>query len=138
MNRVRLCFALLFLIPSWLFAKSAAPMALFVDGKSPQAMFAAEDIQSSLKQKGHDVKQFSLAQLDRRTEGTRIILVPRSNAEAVRQMQSEGARPPGTLKSEGYSLRVSSKAGRSMYWVVGADAAGVMYGGLELAEVRPA
>jgi len=135
MNRVRVCFVLLFSMPSWLFAKSAAPVALFIDGKSPQAVFAAEDIQSSLKQKGHTVDQFNLAQLDRKTEGARIVLVPRSNADAVRQMQSDGARPPGALKSEGYSLRVSSKAGRSAYWVVGADAAGVMYGGLELAEV---
>jgi len=135
MNRVRVCFVLLFSIPSCLFAKSAAPIALFVDGKSPQAMFAAEDIQSSLKKKGYTVEQFNLAQLDRRAGGARIILVPRSNADVLRQMQSEGARPPGTLKSEGYSLRTSSRAGRPTYWVVGADAAGVMYGGLELAEV---
>jgi hypothetical protein len=110
-------------------------IALFSDGKSPQATFACEEIQSSLKKKGHSVESLPLAQLDRRTRGTRIVLVSRSNEKAVRQMPSEGARPPGTLKSEGYSLRTSSKGGRTTYWVVGADPAGVMYGGLELAEV---
>jgi hypothetical protein len=50
-------------------------------------------------------------------------------------MQSEGANPLGTLRSKGYSNCASSKAGQTTYWVVGADAGGVMYGGLELAEV---
>ena len=139
MNKVRVYFVLLILSSSLLFAGnssvSAASITLFMEGKSPQAVFAAEDIQASLEKKGHRVERFNLTQLDRIVEGARIILVPSSNANVVRQMQSDGARPPGTLKSEGYSLRTSSRAGGSTYWVVGADAAGVMYGGLELAEV---
>ena len=139
MNKVRVYFVLLILSSSLLFAGnssvSGASITLFIEGKSPQAVFAAEDIQASLKRKGHRVERFNLTQLDRIVEGARIILVPSSNANVVRQMQSDGARPPGTLKSEGYSLRTSPKAGGSTYWVVGADAAGVMYGGLELAEV---
>ncbi len=135
MNRVRVCFVVLILNPSFLFAKSTVPVALFVDDTSPQTMFAVKEIQASLKKKGQSVEQFSLAPLDQATEGTRIILVLHSNANAVRHMQAEGARPLGTLKSEGYSLRTSSRGGRTTYWVVGADAAGVMYGGLELAEV---
>ena len=139
MNNVRVCLVLLFSIPSLVFAANtgagATVVTLFFDSESPQTTFAAEDIRTSLNKKGYRVEPLSLAQLDRSTEGMRIILVPRSNTNALRNMPSEGARPPGTLKSEGYGLRVSSKGGRSTYWVVGADAAGVMYGGLELAEV---
>jgi hypothetical protein len=111
------------------------PVNLFLDDASPQAVFASEEIQASLKKKGYRVERFSLTQPDRVTKGSRIVLTLLSNANAVGKMRSEGARPVGTLKTEGFSLRTSSKAGRSTYWVVGADSAGVMYGGLELAEV---
>ena len=113
----------------------AASVSLLVDDKIPQAVFAAEDIRASLTVRGHNVRQLHLTQLSRIADGMRIVLSLSSNEDIVRAMQSEGARPLGTLKSEGYSIRTSSIDGRTAYWVVGADAGGVMYGGLELAEV---
>jgi len=113
----------------------AASISLLVNDKSPQAVFAAEDIQAALKARGHSVRQLNLAQLNGITDGELIVLSLSSNENIIHAMQSEGEKPPGTLKSEGYSIRRSSKAGRTACWVVGADAAGVMYGGLELAEV---
>jgi len=113
----------------------AASVSLLVDDKIPQAVFAAEDIRASLTVRGHNVRQLHLTQLSRIADGMRIVLSLSSNEDIVRVMQSEGARPLGTLKSEGYSIRTSSIDGRTAYWVVGADAGGVMYGGLELAEV---
>ncbi|HUT45915.1 MAG TPA: hypothetical protein VMX36_06490, partial [Sedimentisphaerales bacterium] len=113
----------------------AASVNLLVDDKSPQAVFAAEDIRAALRTKGHKVRQLSLKQLSRIADGERIVLSISSNEDIIHAMQSEGAKPLGTLRSEGYSIRTSSKAGRTACWVVGADAGGVMYGGLELAEV---
>jgi hypothetical protein len=113
----------------------AASINLLFDDKIPQAVFAAEDIQAALKTRGHSVRQLGLVQLGRIADGGRIVLSLKSNDNIINVIQSEGARPPGTLKSEGYCIRTSSKAGRTSYWVLGADPAGVMYGGLELAEV---
>ncbi|MBN2314119.1 MAG: hypothetical protein JXM79_09330 [Sedimentisphaerales bacterium] len=134
MNRIHVCLLLLIMIPSGLFAESSR-IQLFLDAQCPQAVFTCEEIQSSLIKRGRGIEQYDLTQLGRITKATSIILVPRSNANAIRKMESEGVHPSGTLKSEGYSLRTSSKDGRTTYWVVGADVAGVMYGGLELAEV---
>ena len=113
----------------------AASVTVLIDDKSPQAVFAAKDIQTALRAKGHTVRQSRLRQLGRVSDGMRIVLSLRSNTDITRKMQSEGASPPGTLRSEGYSIRTTSKAGRTTYWTVGADTAGVMYGGLELAEI---
>ncbi len=113
----------------------AASIRLLFDDNSPQAGFASKDIEAALRTKGHSVRQSPLMRLGRVTDGVRIVLSLRSDTDVTRRMLSEGASPPGTLRSEGYSIRRSSKAGRTTYWVIGADAAGVMYGGLELAEV---
>jgi hypothetical protein len=115
-------------------AGAASAVTLVRDGASPQSLFACEEIRSALIARGHSIRQADLTELDR-VGGMRVVLAPRSNADVTTKMQLEGAKPAGTLRREGYSLRVASKAGRTTYWVVGADAAGVMYGGLELAEV---
>ena len=112
-----------------------ASVTLLVNNKSPQAAFATEDIQKALRTRGHSVKLLRLTQLERVTDDVRIVLCLRSNANTTGAMKSQKVRRPDSLKSEGYSIRTSSKDGQATHWVVGADAAGVMYGGLELAEV---
>ncbi|NOR66676.1 MAG: carbohydrate-binding family 6 protein [Woeseiaceae bacterium] len=112
-----------------------ASVTLLVDSKSHQAVFASEDVEQALRTRGHGVKRADLAMLDRVTDDVRIVLCLRSNADTTGAMKSQKVRRPGSLKSEGYSIRTGSKDGQTTYWVVGADAAGVMYGGLELAEV---
>ncbi|HCO95928.1 MAG TPA: carbohydrate-binding family 6 protein, partial [Phycisphaerales bacterium] len=114
---------------------NAASVSLLLDNKLPQAVFAAGDIQVALRTRGHNVKLLRLTQFSRVTDGVRIVLSLSSDEDVIRAMKSEGARFPGALKSEAYSIRRSSKAGRTAYWAVGVDAGGVMYGGLELAEV---
>jgi hypothetical protein len=113
----------------------AASVALLVDSESPQAVFASREIQKALRARGHSVRQSDLARLARVTGDVRIVLGLLSDTGVTGAMRSEGARSTGSLKGEGYSIRTSSKAGRTTYWAIGADAAGVMYGGLELAEV---
>jgi len=113
----------------------AASVNLLFDDKMPQAVFAAGDIQAALKTRDSNVNQLQLTQLSRITDGVLIVLSLKSNDNIINVMQSEGAELPEDLKSEGYSIRRSSKAGRTTYWIIGADAGGVMYGGLELAEV---
>ena len=119
----RRIFAVLFLFSFVVSELQAASITLLFDDKSPQAVFASKDIQTALRAKGHSVRQSRLRQLGQVTEGVRIVLSLRSDTDVTRRMLSEGASPPGTLRSEGYSIRTSSKAGRTTHWVVGADAA---------------
>ena len=116
-------------------ALHAASVTFCLDGRNPQAVFAAEDIQNALWTRGYGIQRSSLGKLDLAAKGPRIVLGPRSYRKLSDALQADGAASLGRLKSEGYSIRVSSRAGRTTYWVVGADEAGVMYGGLELAEV---
>jgi hypothetical protein len=113
----------------------AASVNLLFDDTMLQAMFAAGDIQAALRARDYNVNRLQLSQLSRINDGVLIVLSLNSNDNIVNVMQSEGAKLPGDLKSEGYSIRTTTKAGRTTYWVVGADTGGVMYGGLELAEI---
>jgi hypothetical protein len=113
----------------------AASVTILADRDSPQAAFAAEELRSALRARDHAVRSSGLTPSRQDVHGVRIVLCPRSNDRLLREMQIKGARDIGTLEPEGYSIRVTDWEGRTTYWVVGADEAGVMYGGLELAEV---
>jgi len=112
-----------------------ASAALLVDYGSPQAVFASEEIEQALITRGHSVKKSVLAELEAVAAGVRIVLCPLSDTKAAHVMKSQKIRLPRSLTSEGYSIRTVSRGGKTTYWVVGSDAPGVMYGGLELAEV---
>jgi len=112
-----------------------ASVRLLIEDKCPQAAFVAKDIKAALRARGHGVKQLRLRRPGQGGDGARIVLLLRSNEDIVREMVAQGGKPAGALKSEGYSIRTSSKDGRTTYWAVGADAGGLMYGGLELAEI---
>ena len=136
-NSIGKRFLVTLVLLSFLFVSElgAASVNLLIDDRSPQVVFAAGDIQTALRARGHNVKRLNLTQLGGITDSVLIVLSLRSNKDIINAVQSEGAKPLETLRSEGYSIRRSSKAGRTSYWVIGADSAGVMYGGLELAEV---
>jgi len=101
----------------------------------PPALFAFGEIRTALEKKGYRLGKLGLSQLHQAASNSRIVLCLRSDTDTAKRGKEEGAAFPGVLRSEGYSLRVTSRDGRSTYWVIGADAAGVMYGGLELAEI---
>ncbi|UCG46030.1 MAG: hypothetical protein JSU94_11060 [Phycisphaerales bacterium] len=131
----RICSVMLVCVLVSVSGLRGATVTILFDRESPQAAFACKEIQAALKARGHSIAQSDLEQLQGVTEGVRIVLCPASDSGATGQMKSEGGRAPGALKSEGYSIRVTSGAGRSAFWAIGGDTAGVMYGGLELAEV---
>lgn len=101
----------------------AAPVGISVEGNVPQAHFAARDIHEALESRGHRVL------LPGSAERIRIKFALRS------EVSSELAGRSDALKPEGFSIRTTSKNGQTTYWVIGADPAGLMYGGLELAEI---
>ncbi|MBN2000157.1 carbohydrate-binding family 6 protein, partial [candidate division KSB1 bacterium] len=74
-------------------------------------------------------------EFEKDTGRDRIVLFTLSNKSVKGKMLKEGAAPLTRLEPEGYSIRITGNVTPFTYWVVGADTAGLMYGGLELAEM---
>ena len=111
----------------------AETVRILSDEGIPQAAFAAAEIQAALKAKGHTATRSGLRASE--LVGTCVVLVLRGDAALAKEARSAGVAPSAELRGEGFSIRVSAVGRASVYWVFGADAAGLMYGGLELAEV---
>ena len=109
-------------------------VSVFFDERMSPALFAFGELQSALERRGYRAEKLSLNQLSRATDGPRIVLCLGSDPSVAERIKEEGASIPSALKRESCGLRVTSRDGRPTYWVIAADAAGVMYGGLELAE----
>ena len=65
----------------------------------------------------------------------RIVLATLGDKGLATEFKSVNEPLPTGLDPEGFAIRKTSKDGVTTFWVIGADEAGVMYGGLELAEV---
>ena len=112
----------------------AKTTAVLYDPLSPQAAFASRDIIQALQTKGHSVQQRLLSQYSQTACNNQIILCPLSNTDIVNALQSIDGAFTVALRPEGFHIRITSVPQQTTYWIIGADAAGVMYGGLELAE----
>ncbi len=114
---------------------NAESVTLFYNQECPQAVFASEEIRSALEEKGHQMIRSSLKNLEQPIDGLNFVLCLQTDAKFLSRIKSEERQAPAALKSEGYSIRIITTASGRTCWVIGADEAGVMYGGLELAEV---
>jgi hypothetical protein len=132
----RQCFLAISLLPVLLFATSVRGEVVEVrfDKDVPQAGFAAEEIVRVLTDRGAEVIPGNLENEATGGDATRIWLFDKSNTRMQAEVRRRAVRTVGPLQSEGYALRVVEGSGGTDCFVVGADAAGVMYGGLELAE----
>ena len=107
----------------------ATTVGLFADSDVPQVLFGAREIQVALEGRGHAVTRFGLP------GGPRIQLCLRSELDEMTFLRPDVPKVRDEMKPEGYSIRAVSSPQETMYWVIGADPAGLMYGGLELAEI---
>ena len=124
-NRQRIILSLLLSLV--VMSLHAENITILADPDSPPALFAANEIQMALENKGHAIRQLSLDEMDRVQTPIRIVLTERS----FRQLQNAMPNLPGKMQPEGFGIRITDVT----YWVIGADAAGTLYGGLELAEM---
>jgi hypothetical protein len=106
---------------------SGARAHIDLDPSSPPLVFAAAEIQSALAAIGHEVERHDSRQLNsfpyRGVLTVRLWAGPRPGSEATNSLQPEGFR-----------IESSAIDGQRYVDVTGADAAGAMYGGLEVAE----
>ena len=124
-NFIKISLLLGFVFPIGLQAKD---VLLQNDIQNSKTTFAAEDIKVALDSKGHILS-------DKQDAEVRIILTALDKKETISLFESAGGLLPKEVKAEGFAIRKTSTDNVSAFWVFGADEAGLMYGGLELAEV---
>jgi hypothetical protein len=108
--------------------------AVVRDAATAPLVFAAGEIREALEAQGYSVRETSPDDLPTRRTPVRIVLTTAGSEPLARAKKQEGIAPVGTLGEEGYAIRKTAAAGDLTLWVVGADASGAMYGGLDLAE----
>ncbi len=128
---VSLCWGQAFLLTSQVSGKEK--IALFYNAQLPQTRFAAGEVSRAIEAKGDSCVQQGLDKLSTVTGGLRIVLA--STAVESRRLATALNVPPLQASTpQSYALRRKTAGARTTYVVLGADAAGAMYGGLDLAE----
>jgi hypothetical protein len=112
---------------------SAETVRLYYDTSSPQISFAAEDVRTALESQNHVVQSQPLSSVSNDDNGRKIILATIDHAPVVSSLLSQGAVAIPSLGEQAYALRTTTNSSLN-YWVIGGDAVGAMYGGLQLAE----
>ena len=105
---------------------------IIFDTKCEPALFAANDLKTALTQKDYKVSFSDFSSLS--SKGIRIILVDKSVSNLENMYKNEGGLAIGPLSEQAYALR-QTNIQTPTFWVFGGDKAGVMYGGLRLAEI---
>jgi len=97
------------------------------DGAIPAIRFAAGDVQAALRAKGVAVHTVAPDRLSTQSARAQIVITTADTSLA-------GQPSVSGLTTQGYAIRKVTAGTSSRWWAIGADAAGAMYGGLELAE----
>ncbi|MGM0574063.1 MAG: carbohydrate-binding family 6 protein, partial [Bacteroidota bacterium] len=113
----------------------AVAVTVISDPGNGMVAFATMDIKKALTLQGHTVTEISLSRLASAPGNTRLVLATIDHNPVKTALQASGGTLPKGLRPEGFGIRVTTRGNTTIYWVLGADAAGTMYGGLELAEL---
>ena len=117
-------------IPTSVFAET---VGLFFDSNVAQIKFAANDIKTALESKNFRVEMLPLTALNAKYAYKKVVITLASDKAVAKMLQEHGEKIPTGLGEQAYSLRTTSTPKKS-YWVLGGDANGAMYGGLQIAE----
>ncbi len=111
---------------------SAKTAAVFHNPAAPVA-FAAKEVCKALEAAKFTVAESPLADLPKSKATIRFVIAV-AGPDIARQLKQAGGKAARKLTPQGYAIRKTSRKGVVTYWAVGGEAAGAMYGGLELAE----
>jgi len=121
---------MLIAIPALLFAET---VGVFYNSNIEQIKFAAADVKSALESKGFKVEMNDLSRLKASYSNKKVVIALASEIEVTKLLAVEGGTIPNSLGEQAYALRTTHKK-QTSFWVVGGDANGAMYGGLQVAE----
>lgn len=114
----------------------AAPAYVIVEQNSPPLQFAIGDIEAALRAAQFEIRHDARELLRTRATGRRVLVqFWTSGSTGVLESALIDLRPvPKDIAAEGFSLRRIKSGEELQLHVFANDAAGAMYGGLELAE----
>jgi hypothetical protein len=125
-------------MPFLLLLAPAAPAAegvwsLLYDQSVPQVRFAASEIQRARAVGQGALSEEPLSRLAEAAGPVRLVLAagPAASGKVASQL---GVKPPAGQSPQSYAIRRVARDGKMTIAVLGADGAGAMYGGLDLAE----
>jgi len=106
---------------------------IFFDEQQPMIKFAAGKIKEILAKKGYSVSYKSLADIKnfRNKSSDRIILSTKKNKWLIDDYRIE---IPNNFEAQRYVIRNQSHSERQDYFIIGGQAQGAMYGGLDFSE----
>jgi hypothetical protein len=102
---------------------------IYYDHETPQLQFAASEVRAAVAAKSGRLVERALREFNSQSEATAFVIA--AGANDSRQLAAKlGLKPLSTSNEQAYAIRVK----KNLYVVLGADAAGAMYGGFDLAE----
>lgn len=107
-------------------------VAVYLDSTAEPILFAAQEIRHALEENGLVVTEKPLEQLSTNGDAVRIVLTVKDHPDTIPKLLDDGGTAVPELKPQGYAIR---STGQNIYWAVGADQTGAMYGGLHIAEI---
>lgn len=111
----------------------AETIGLFYDSNVAQIKFAAGDVKTALESKGFAVEILPLTALNAKYAGKKVVISLATDESVTELLAAQGESIPAGLGEQAYSLLTTTNTQKS-YWVLGGDANGAMYGGLQIAE----
>src|SRR5689334_4565778 len=117
-------------------SSSPAVARIVFEPHAPAVAFAVQELGAALKARGYELEHgsFEPSPAPASAPELRIFFLLREQARQHGVPDSVGAAEWSALRAEGFALGVERAAGVHTLWVIGADVAGELYGGLELAE----
>ena len=115
--------------------RAAPPVSIWRDQSDPAIAFAVDELRQALVGRGHDVTVASGGGAVDAAEGLLILLAPTTDRHVLDELEAAGGDSPQDLKAEGFVIRRTRRGNATVFWVLAADTAGLMYGALDLAEV---
>jgi hypothetical protein len=108
-------------------AQAQTPVALMYDAKVGPIAFGAGDLKTALTANSYSVAVLPPGDPAQAKQSVRIILT-------TEDVKLPGQPATKGIAREGYAIQRVASGQATNWWVIGKDAAGAMYGGLELAE----
>jgi hypothetical protein len=119
--------------PSFSFAIKGK-VAIIYSQQNKAFQFTANEMKKTLEQAGHIVMLSDIANLATIKADNRFILTVKGKAEAGKFLKKPNGSSLTAPGLQGYSLRNEIYVGYKDWYIIGGDARGVIYGGLDVSE----
>ncbi len=111
----------------------AETVGVFFEPSVEQITFAAGDVKAALEKNKYTVELLPLTALKASYPNKKVVIALPKNVEIKNLLEAQGGKFPEGLGEQSYEM-LTTQNGKTSCWVIGGDASGAMYGGLQIAE----